>query len=70
MTTDGRLSMRSAMTTRSFHALTVRQRKVMLVNCVFPRTASQSVMKFPTLSCEFAVARNDSTKAIPISNSV
>ncbi len=33
--------MRSAMTTRSFHALTVRQRKVMLVNCVLPRTASQ-----------------------------
>jgi hypothetical protein len=37
---DGRLSMRSAMTTRSFHALTVRQRKVMLVNCVLPRGES------------------------------
>src|SRR5258708_254139 len=47
---DGRSSMRSAMTARLFHARTVRQRTAMPVEYVPPRTVSQSVMKFPSLS--------------------
>src|SRR5258708_39271539 len=67
---DSRCSTRSAMTLRLFHARTVRQRTGMPVEYVPPRTASQSVMKFPSPSCSLAVAPKDTIEARPISSSL
>src|SRR5260221_372755 len=67
---DGRSSMRSAMTARLFHARTVRQRTGLPVEYVPPRIVSQSVMKFPSVSCSLPVERKDTMEARPISSSV
>src|SRR5882724_5610744 len=66
---DSRSPMRSAITTRLFHARTVRQRTALPVEYIPPRRVSQSV-KFPSAACALAVARKDTMEPSPISSNV